>query len=307
MSITDSEGRTPLQLCGEGWVKNKADSAEATLLFLIDSDGAAAAKSKNLLFLAAMKNSAKVIERLLNAGADPNMEDEHGWTPLLIAQQYQQEEAIEALSKQGAIVRTRPTKWVSSLDSVSISDDGLEVVTTGAITWGFSVVSNHPISAGSERYYFEIEVVSAERPPDKEDAELAYSVGLTTLPAKLKQFPGYNNPGARTWAWHGDDGSTGANSYNPKQYGGGPYEVGSVIGCGVDFVEKTIFYTKNGEKLPTIFEDVAGRLFPVVGIMGKVVLRANFGTDKAKPFKWEAASLAGGWESSADEASISTA
>ncbi|KAL9621124.1 MAG: hypothetical protein Q9160_004375 [Pyrenula sp. 1 TL-2023] len=296
LSATDRKGRTPLQLCGEGWVKNKADSAETTLLFLIDSDKASAANSKNLLFLAAMKNSVKVIERLLNAGADPNMEDEHGWTPLLIAQQYQQQEAVEALSKKGAIIRTRPTKWVSSLESVSISDDGLEVATSGAVTWGFSVVSNHPISAGSDRYYFEIEIVSAETPPDKEDAELAYSVGLTTLPAKLKQFPGYNNPGARTWAWHGDDGSTGANSYNPKQYGGGPYEVGSVIGCGIDFVEKTIFYTKNGEKLPTIFEDVTGRLFPVVGIMGKVVLRANFGTDKARPFKWEAASLAGGWE-----------
>lgn len=66
-------------------MNNKANSAEKTLLFLIDSDEIAAAQCKELLFMAATKGRAKVISRLLEAGADPNMEDEHGWTPLLLA------------------------------------------------------------------------------------------------------------------------------------------------------------------------------------------------------------------------------
>lgn len=298
INATDNKGRTPLQLCGQGWVKNKADSAEATLLFLIESDEAAAARCTDLLFMAATKdNSAKVIERLTAAGADPNVEDEHGWTPLLLAQQNNQTAAIEALSKQGAVSRTKPTKWVSSLDTVSVSEDGVDVVMKGIVSWGASVVSNHPVPAGIERYYFEIEIISASVPTEFKNNDAVYTIGLTTLPAKLeKQFPGHPNPGARTWAWHGDDGCLFDNGYNPRAYGGGPYEVGSVIGCGVDFVDKTIFYTKNGEKLPTAFEGVGGRLFPVVGMLGKIVLKANFGTDKTKPFKWPAVSWMEGGE-----------
>lgn len=159
-----------------------------------------------------------------------------------------------------------------------------------------SFVSNHPVPAGVGRYYFEVEIVSASVPDEQKNSDMAYAVGLTSLPAKLeKHFPGHHNLGARTWAWHGDDGFLFENTNTPRLYGGGPYAVGSVIGCGVDFVEKTIFYTKNGEKLPTAFEGVGERLFPVVGVLGKVALKANFGTDQKKPFRWQAATLDGGW------------
>ena len=44
-------------------------------------------------------------------------------------------------------------------------------------------------------------------------------------------MPGHFNPGARTWAWHGDDGWLFDNSFNGREkYGGGPYGPGDVIG-----------------------------------------------------------------------------
>src|SRR5947208_11214628 len=101
-------------------------------------------------------------------------------------------------------------------------------------------------------------------------------------------MPGHFNPGARTWAWHGDDGWLFDNSFNGREkYGGGPYGPGDVIGCGVDFKEGTMFYTRNGQRNATAFDGVGGRLHPVLGVAQKVVMRANFGEDLVRaPFLW---------------------
>jgi ankyrin repeat protein len=131
LKLTDKNGKTPLELCGQGWARSNAESAEATLLFLIDMDNETTVKCSEIMCTAAAKGSVKVIERLLDAGADPNSKDEHGWTPLLLAQQYGQDKAAEELSKKGAVIGTKPTKWVGTASTVEISKDGLELKSKG--------------------------------------------------------------------------------------------------------------------------------------------------------------------------------
>jgi len=68
------------------------------------------------------------------------------------------------------------------------------------------------------------------------------------------------------------------------------YGPGDVIGCGIDFEHGTIYYTKNGVMLPTAFEKVVGRLFPVIGMerdRARVSIRANFGQEANKPFLYK--------------------
>ena len=174
----DKDGKTPIDLCSQGWAKNAAETAEATLLLLLDQDFEALTDRNGLLCMAAVKGSTKVIEKLIEQGTDPYQKDEHGWTPLVLARQYQHKEAVEALSQTDPVIKTKPTRWTSSVRSVTISEDGLEIEYNGGryaqvedflSSWSCayfstadmrtSVMSNHPIPAGVTKYYFEIEII----------------------------------------------------------------------------------------------------------------------------------------------------
>lgn len=62
-----------------------------------------------------------------------------------------------------------------------------------------------------------------------------------------------------------------------------PYRVGDTVGCGVDLTTRTIWYTRNGAKLESGFENVQGRLFPLLGLSDDVSLETNF----TGPFVWK--------------------
>jgi len=60
-------------------------------------------------------------------------------------------------------------------------------------------------------------------------------------------MPGWDTACAPTWGYHGDDGR----KFEPSSEDMGvPYAAtygpGDVIGCGIDFVHGSIYYTKNG-------------------------------------------------------------
>ena len=62
-------------------------------------------------------------------------------------------------------------------------------------------------------------------------------------------MPGWLRNGAPTWGYHGDDGKAFANTdCTGEKYSVG-YGPGDTIGCGVNFKDGTIFYTKNGTLL----------------------------------------------------------
>ena len=80
-TIQDSNGKTALNLSAMDWLKdrNKHSQREPVILSLLDRDSSAASHDINLMTNAAIHGSVKVIEKLIDAGANPTKQDEHGW------------------------------------------------------------------------------------------------------------------------------------------------------------------------------------------------------------------------------------
>ncbi|OCL14471.1 hypothetical protein AOQ84DRAFT_221314 [Glonium stellatum] len=108
----------------------------------------------------------------------------------------------------------------------------------------------------------------------------------------MPRFKNESPPGATSWAYHGEDG--GLYFYNASDNAPvncsppGMYGLGDTIGVAADFLQKKIFFTKNGERLMNYaFDKVGGRLHPVLGSADSARITANFGIDlNSKPFKW---------------------
>jgi hypothetical protein len=80
-----------------------------------------------------------------------------------------------------------------------------------------------------------------------------------------------------SYGYHGDDGHSFCCSGTGKLYGP-TFTAGDVIGCCINFINGTCFYTKNGSHLGVAFSNLKGSFFPSIGLRtpGEVV-EANFG------------------------------
>lgn len=110
------------------------------------------------------------------------------------------------------------------------------------------------------------------------------AIGFCTLGAAGLEFPGWpplkRDFSTRSWAYHGDDGGY-FDGISPRGMDHGPrYRAGDTVGCGIDLEEGRMWFTLNGKRLEKEFLGVGGRLFPVVGLDGSVVLNTRF----TKPF-----------------------
>ncbi|KAM3477215.1 hypothetical protein MY5147_002817 [Beauveria neobassiana] len=118
-------------------------------------------------------------------------------------------------------------------------------------------------------YYFEVQILSGRR----DDTFIA--IGFSTKAASTARPVGWE---PESWGYHADDGRcfSGQNIGRPF---GPTFTVGDVIGCGVNFRDRTSFFTKNGVKLGVAFQDITkNRLYPSVSLKktGEHVL-VNFG------------------------------
>lgn len=77
-TLADADGKTPLTLAGLSWSKDSSLNREPMILALIDKDPHTAANDTELMAMAAMRGSSKVIEKLLDAKAPASKQDEHG-------------------------------------------------------------------------------------------------------------------------------------------------------------------------------------------------------------------------------------
>ena len=125
--IEDAKSKTALALCGQGWAKDKSGDRVPIIISLVDRDRETAAKDTELMAIAAIKGSTKVIEKLLDARAHPNKQDEHGWTPLQLAKQYGNTDAATLLAKRGAEVGSRPSRWNTENEKIKMSEEGCEL------------------------------------------------------------------------------------------------------------------------------------------------------------------------------------
>lgn len=99
-------------------------------------------------------------------------------------------------------------------------------------------------------------------------------IGLTAQNFKVNRLPGWDK---QSYGYHGDDGNSFSSSGAGKPYGP-TFTTGDIIGCGVNMVDNTCFYTHNGTNLGIAFRDLPSKLYPTVGLQtpGEIV-DANFG------------------------------
>ena len=106
-------------------------------------------------------------------------------------------------------------------------------------------------------------------------------VGLSALGVNMNRLPGWDK---NSYGYHGDDGHSFRSSGTGQQYGP-TFTTNDVIGCGINLVDGSCFYTKNGHHLGVAFKDLPSQLYPTVGLQtpGEVI-DANFGQE---PFKFD--------------------
>lgn len=137
-----------------------------------------------------------------------------------------------------------------------------------------SVRATHAVPASCGIYYFEVTIVSKGR-----DGYMG--VGLSAQGVNMNRLPGWDK---HSYGYHGDDGHSFCSSGTGQPYGP-TFTTNDVIGCGINLVDGSCFYTKNGHHLGVAFTDLPANLFPTVGLQtpGEIV-DANFGQD---PFKFD--------------------
>ncbi|XP_023170528.2 ran-binding proteins 9/10 homolog isoform X2 [Drosophila hydei] len=137
-----------------------------------------------------------------------------------------------------------------------------------------SVRTAYPIPPSCGLYYFEVRIISKGR-------NGYMGIGLTAQQFRMNRLPGGDK---QSYGYHGYDGNSFSSSCSGQSYGP-TFTTGDVIGCCVNFLNNTCFYTKNGVDLGIAFRDLPTKLYPTVGLQtpGEEV-DANFGQE---PFKFD--------------------
>ncbi|KAI0638786.1 SPRY-domain-containing protein [Trametes polyzona] len=177
-----------------------------------------------------------------------------------------------------------PTRWSEQdrTPALSISLDGRELTFTGPSCIGdresSAARANHPIPPACGIYYYEVEIVhKCQKGP--------ISVGFSAPDVRLSRLPGWER---NSWGYHADDGWAFPGHKDGSPYGP-TFDTGDVIGCGVDFSQNRVFYTKNGTFLGMVFENVGKttEIYPSIGMrQTNECIRANFGN---APFRFDIA------------------
>jgi len=132
-----------------------------------------------------------------------------------------------------------------------------------------SVRATHCIPASCGLYYYEVKIVSKGR-----DGYMG--IGLSHVTWGINRLPGWDKG---SYGYHGDDGNAFCGSGQGQVYGP-TFTTGDVIGCGLNLIDGSCFYTKNGHNLGTAFTDMPAQLYPTVGLQtpGEII-DANFGQE----------------------------
>ncbi|CAG9864238.1 unnamed protein product [Phyllotreta striolata] len=206
------------------------------------------------------------------------MADECSGQSVMDSQSEMQNSAVDRLKKLYPAVNEEKTQlpraW-STKDKytyIGLSQNNLRVHYKGhgkTHRDAASVQATHPIPPSCGLYYFEVKIVSKGR-----DGYMG--IGLSAQGVNMNRLPGWDK---QSYGYHGDDGHSFCSSGTGQPYGP-TFTTGDVIGCGVNLIDNTCFYTKNGHHLGTAFRDLPPNLYPTVGLQtpGEVV-DANFGQE----------------------------
>ncbi|RGP81689.1 hypothetical protein FLONG3_176 [Fusarium longipes] len=170
-----------------------------------------------------------------------------------------------------------PTRWnkEDQMAGIEIQHDGLTVKHIGPKNQhdrdheACAVRADHYMPPQCGIYYFEVQILSSKRD------DTTVSIGFSTKTSGLSRPVGWE---PESWGYHGDDGRC-FTGQNIGRHFGPIYNVNDVIGCGVNFKENSAFFTRNGVKIGTAFNDVGrGKLYPTISLKkpGECI-RTNFG------------------------------
>jgi hypothetical protein len=141
--------------------------------------------------------------------------------------------------------------------------------------------------------YFEVTIM--EHPQDSPSPESTdvnrrrecVAIGLSTVSFRLQgKMPGWD---FESYGYHSDDGSMFHGRGIPPRRGQPSYCPGDVVGCGLQYTSRKIFFTKNGQFLGYEFDKVGediveSGLYPTVGVDTKCPIHVNFGE---RPFHFD--------------------
>ncbi|KAF9371735.1 hypothetical protein CPB97_001758 [Podila verticillata] len=138
------------------------------------------------------------------------------------------------------------------------------------MTVSASVTANHPINPKSGVFYFEIMI-------DRFKGNSPISIGIASKDLRKNLQVGWD---LNSWGYHSDDGFLYfGNSQQNIAFEFG-YAEGDTVGCGVNFLEKTVFFTLNGDMLGVAFKFLKDTipLYPAIGLsQAGTEINANFG------------------------------
>ncbi|KIY66812.1 SPRY-domain-containing protein [Cylindrobasidium torrendii FP15055 ss-10] len=157
-----------------------------------------------------------------------------------------------------------PTRWSDCRhQSLNVSSDGRELMFQGASNGGDrdghagAARTDHPIPPACGIYYYEVEVRS-------KSSSAHISIGLAGPDVALNRLPGWEHD---SWGYHGDDGRSFASERDGTLFGP-TYGSGDIVGCGLDYTDGRVFFTKNGNLIGHVFSNVGRtlRVYPSVGL-----------------------------------------
>ena len=115
---------------------------------------------------------------------------------------------------------------------------GISKIDYGIVQTEKEILNKRPI------FYFEANIIE-----DGKEADLLIGIGEKDITEKCIQL----GLTSRSYGYHSK-----GKSYNNKKNNkyGETFKKGDIIGCGVDFINKGIFYTKNGKFLDFAFKEI---------------------------------------------------
>lgn len=289
VTLRVKEKKTALILAYEQWARASHQVAfEDIVSLLVDRDPKAAVADPELAAICAVNGSTRLLQQLSVLGADLSRQDRYGWTPIELARHHRQENASHFLKQQAAWAGMLPSKWATDART-QIAEDGTTVTHTS--NERVCISTNKPLPPGLDNFYFEItsKRISEDAGDTSSDDYPILGIGFCTIGGSAILFPGWPPrgaaPSARSWGYHGDDGNlfesrcTDGRSVATEL----PYRADHTVGCGVNLATQKMWFTRNGQKLESDFNNVQGRLFPLLGLKDEVVVEANF----TGPFLWK--------------------